>query len=259
MDLNKIINSDCIEGMGNMPDQFVDLVLTSPPYAMQRNKHYNSITEEEYPSWTVKWMDQCKRILKPTGSVAVVIRTNIRNGCISPYVINTRLALWNDGWIEPEELVWIKPDAPPLGSCKRPRRSWENILWFARSGKEVYCNPRGNGRPSDRIGLETNKGVGDYKRGISKARSGIARGRDYFEVGTSKVDKSPQNTHPAQYPALLAEQIISVLCPVGGLVLDPFMGSGSTAVACIKTKRNYIGFDTNAEYCSIAEARIAGL
>ena len=121
-----------------LPDESVDLIITSPPYAEQRKKQYGGIPEKDYPEWTVKWMDEVKRILKPDGSVAINIRPHIRNGQISDYTLKTRLALREAGWIECEELIWIKPDSPPLGSVKRPRRAWESIHWFGKTGN-VYC------------------------------------------------------------------------------------------------------------------------
>jgi len=253
---NRIINGDSLETMKMLDSESFDLVLTSPPYAQQRSKQYNSISEGDYPLWTDSWMTECRRLLKPTGSVIIVIRTNLKNGCISDYVLRTRIKLHESGWVEPEELIWIKPDSPPLGSVYRPRRSWENVLWFAKSGKESYCDPQANGKPSDRVGFISKKGVGEYKSGTSIPKSGIARGRDYFEIGTSHTDKSPSNTHPAQFPCLLAEQVIAMLCPTNGTVLDPFVGSGTTCLAAKRLGRKYIGIDLSSEYCQISINRL---
>jgi site-specific DNA-methyltransferase (adenine-specific)/site-specific DNA-methyltransferase (cytosine-N4-specific) len=255
MELNKIICSDCKDFLLNCEDKIFDLVVTSPPYAQQRFRQYGGIPEEEYPLWTVEWMNICKRLLKPTGSVAIVIRPHIKNGQISDYVLKTRLAVRSAGWIECEELIWIKPDSPPLGAVRRPRRAWESILWFS-TNKNPYCDPKANGIESDRVGFISVKGVGDYKQGISQPKKGIARCRDYVEVGTGKVDKSKENKHPAQYPEQLASWIIRLLSPEQGVVLDPFMGSGTTAVACIKENRKYLGIEVNPEYCQIANNRI---
>ncbi len=244
--------------MATIPENCVDLVVTSPPYAEQRKDFYLSISEDEYPLWTVKWMEQCIRILKPSGSVAVVIRPHIHQGEISDYVLRTRLAVRECGWKECEELIWVKPNSPPLGSIKRPRRSWESVLWFSRTN-DPFCCPKANGVPSDRIGLESKKGVGEYKSGISAPKNGIARCRDYVEVGTSDVDRAIGNTHPAQFPAKLAEWIIRLLCPENGLVLDPFVGSGTTAIACVSTQRDYIGIEICEEYCNYARKRVLDL
>src|ERR1039457_4275411 len=78
------------------------------------------------------------------GSVLIVIRSHVRDGVVSDYVLKTRLALRNDGWKECEELIWLKPNAPPLGSDYRPRRTWEHILWFSKTPKP-YIDLRANG------------------------------------------------------------------------------------------------------------------
>lgn len=257
----EIINADCLQCVELFEDKSIDLIVTSPPYAQQRNKHYGGIPEDEYPQWTANWCNAYKDKLKDHGSIAIVIRTNICQGWISNYVLKTRLMLHDNGWGEPEELLWIKPDSPPMGHIVRPRRSWENILWFSRSNKP-FCDPKSNGTPSNRIGLESKKGIGSYIASGSKAKTGIARCKDYVEVGTGQVDKSPENTHPAQYPEKLALWIIKLLCPRNGFVLDPFVGSGSTLAACEELNQvekyglRYAGIDMKEEFCKIATARL---
>ncbi len=257
LELNKIYNKDCLKGMKLIKDNLIDLIITSPPYAQQRKNQYKGVPEKEYPLWTVKWMKEVKRILKPSGSVGIVIRSNLKNGIVSRYVLNTRIALQDDGWVEPEELIWIKPDSPPLGSINRPRRAWEQILWFSLSGS-IYCDPKANGTVSNRIGFENNKfehgGKSHIHAGQNNATQGIARCRDYIECGTGKVERGIN--HPAMYPVQIPEYFIKMCCPENGIVLDPFMGSGTTAIACINTNRNYIGFEKDEEYYELSLERI---
>lgn len=253
----RLICGDCIDVIEAMSAHSVDLVCTSPPYAEQRKEQYGGVCEDEYPSWTVRWMEGFKRVLKPNGSVVIVIRPHIRNGQISDYVLKTRLLVRASGWIEAEELIWIKPSSPALGSLNRPRRAWEHILWFSLS--EPYCDSLANGSPSSRVGLLSTKGVGDYIGGVTEKEanlSGVARCRDYVSVGTGTSDKGDFNTHPATYPTPLCEWIIKLLCPPSGTVFDPFTGSGSTAVACVQVGRSFVGSELNEEYCNIAVRRI---
>lgn len=254
MELNKIYNEDCLEGMKRIPDKSVNLVVTSPPYAEQRKKQYGGISEKEYPEWTVKWLREVKRILKDDGSVMLNIRPHIKSGEISDYVLRTRLAIREAGWIECEELIWIKPDSPPLGSTKRPRRAWESILWFSKTGSP-YCDTKANGSFSNRIGFESTKTSNqDLYSGKKKSESGIARSKDYIEVGTGKVEKGV--AHPAMFPVQVPEYLIKMCSSEGGTVLDVFMGSGTTAIACINTNRNFIGFEKDKTYYDIANERI---
>ena len=101
----ELFEGDCIEVIKGLPQESVDAVVTSPPYAMRRAKLYGGIPESEYPAWTVTWMEQVRRVLKPQGSVLINIREHIRNGEMSDYVHRTRLALREAGWIECDELI----------------------------------------------------------------------------------------------------------------------------------------------------------
>ena len=142
----------------------------------KEKKQYGGVPENDYPCWTVKWLNEAKRILTDEGSVFINIRPHISNGEISDYVLRTRLAIRESGWTECEELIWIKPDSPPLGSTKRPRRAWESILWFSKTGRP-YCNTKANGRKSDRIGFENNK----------KSNSDLYNGKKKGDVRSSEV------------------------------------------------------------------------
>lgn len=258
--MENIIHGDCLEKATIFPEESINLIVTSPPYAQQRKKQYGGISEKAYPVWTVNWFNAFHHALKEDGSIAIVVRANIHQGQISDYVLRTRLLLRDSGWNEAEELIWIKPDSPPLGHTGRPRRAWENILWFSKSNRP-FCDPKANGKPSDRIGFESIKGVGDYKQGVSSAKKGVARCRDYVEVGTGATDKSPQNTHPAQFPETLASWLIRLLCPKDGFVVDPFVGSGTSLVACQHLNSQgynlkYCGIDSCEEYCQISKNRL---
>ena len=266
--MNEIIHGNCMEVLHGLTGE-INLVVTSPPYAEQRKHLYESISEEAYPNWTVEWMDKCKKILAPDGSIAIVIRPHLFRGQISDYVLHTRLAVRAAGWYECEELIWIKKTSPPFGSVRRPRRSWESILWFSQS-RNPYCKPQANGQYSNRIGAESRKGVGEYKGtpsvnysgGRGRTKVGISRCKDYVEIGTGQVNRkiiNQENPHPAQFPEELAAWIIKMLCPENGIVLDPFIGSGTTAVACVNNNRSFIGIEISEAYCQYARKRVESL
>lgn len=245
-----------------LPDDSVDLVFTSPPYAMQRAKHYGGIAEEDYPRWSVAWMRHARRLLKPSGSVLIVIRPHVLDGRLrGRYVRQTLDALEDDGWNYCDEEIWHKVNAPPVGYVGRKRRAWESVHWFSMS-PQPYCDPRATGRYSRRIGLMRSriniiKGRSDYQPGASlEAREGIARATDVTAVGVGDVDRSNFNTHPAQFPVKLAEHFIRTYCPPEGVVVDPFAGSGSTVVGAVRTRRVGIGFDKEGDYVNIARRRL---
>ncbi len=266
---NKIYNMPCQEGFALLPDQSIDCIITSPPYANQRKDQYGGISEEDFPKFTTDWMEGAKRILKPDGSILINIRPNLSDGQISDYMLHTRLLIRANGWFENEELIWVKPDGPPLGSVNRPRRCWESIHWFSLT-KQPYVDLLSNGVKSDRIGFLSGKGTADGK-GSSKGgekwingtsdglKEGVARCKDIVVIQVSSNDKSEENIHPAQYPEGLAEWMINLVSRKGGVIIDPFMGSGTSAVAAKKLGRDYVGFEINPEYIKIAEARLGRL
>src|SRR5690348_8805380 len=143
-----ILEGDCIDVMRDLPAESVDAVVTSPPYAMQRKATYGGVPESEYPAWTVAWMSEARRLLKPDGSVVINIRPHVRNGQISDYTLRTRLALREDGWAEVEELIWHKKSGPPMGHTQRPRRSWESLHWFAKHG-QPFTDPKAAGHDAE--------------------------------------------------------------------------------------------------------------
>jgi site-specific DNA-methyltransferase (adenine-specific) len=255
---NQILTGSCLDVLPTLPAApTYDLCMTSPPYAMQRNNQYGGIPENDYPEWTVRWMAEVRRVLKPSGSVAIVIRPHVHRGELADYVLHTRLAVRKAGWVECEELPWIKPNAAPLGSIKNPRRSWESILWFSPSRRR-YCNPQANGTPSSRCAyVQGTKGVGQWvhTQTTTTPKKGIARCRDYVEVGTSANQRG--NPHSAQYPVQLAEWIIKLLSPPGGNVLDPFVGSGSTCVAAANLGREWTGIELDGHSAAYARRRLA--
>ena len=161
-----LFHSDISKLWPCIPDH-IDLILTSPPYPERRGDHYPTVKEADYPAWTVEWMDSAKERLRPNGSVVLVIRTHVYRGAISPYLLRTRLALYEAGWREPEELIWHKTTSPPVGHKWRPRRSWEHLLWFCLEPGKVYCDPKANGHHSERVGMEMArsklKGLGVYE------------------------------------------------------------------------------------------------
>jgi len=259
-DVDSVVCGDCFDLIPTLDDLSVNLTLTSPPYAQQRNGHYKGISEAKYPEWTVRWMRLLRDKLTDDGSVLIVIRPHIKDGGIADYVLRTRLALREDGWKECEELIWLKPDAPPLGSTRRPRRTWESVLWFSKTGKP-YTNLTAFGKSSNRLGF-----AGSLRYGVGNGspisngqrvdlKNGIARCPDVFVAPVGTNDKGIQ--HPAVFPVSLAEQLIQVFRRQGDLVLDNFCGSGTTGAAAKKLCRDFRGFETSKRYVKVALRRLA--
>jgi DNA modification methylase len=242
-----------------LKDGSVSLVVTSPPYADQRAGHYEGIPEEDYPDFTVEWMTALAPKMTPDGSVFIVIRPHVKDGVLSDYVLWTRLAVRESGWHECEELIWFKPDAPPLGSLKRPRRTWESVLWFSRSS-QPYCDLKACGKESARVGFEGSLrfGVGGDSP-LSRVQAGgcsngTARIPDVIVANVCGNERGLD--HPAVFPLALAEQLVKTFSQVGDLVLDPFCGSGQTLLAAKGCGRRYLGIEREAKYVKIALGRL---
>jgi site-specific DNA-methyltransferase (adenine-specific)/site-specific DNA-methyltransferase (cytosine-N4-specific) len=248
---NRTYNIDCLNGIRLLENNSVNLVVTSPPYAEQRKSYYNGIPEKNYPQWTLRWCNELKNKLTDDGSICINIRPHIKNGIISDYVLKTRLLLRENGWKECEELIWYKPDSLPMGSINRPRRAWESILWFSKSVRPK-CNPKANGKSSNRIGFEQTKfkeGNDSYvHNGQNKAKQGIARCNDVIVCGTSKIERG--YNHPAMFQIEIPYYIINMMTDENDLIVDPFIGSGTTGRAASKLNRRLVGFELNEEYCN---------
>jgi len=246
---------DCIDVMRSLPAESVDAIVTSPPYAEQRKSTYGGTPEADYPAWSVAWMAEARRLLKPDGSVIINISPHKVKGGLSDYVLRTRLALREFGWVELDELIWAKPNAMPTGAPHRPRRSWESLLWYGKHGR-AYSNAKENGRPSMRAtGMQygqsqRNGWEHDYKGGNKTPP--VTRCTNMVTVSSGRETTG----HPAPFPVPLAEWCGKLICPPGGTVLDPFNGSASTGVAAIRNGWDYIGIDAVQEYIDMSEQRL---
>ncbi len=252
---NSVTEGDCNDLIPRLPDGRINLGLTSPAYAMQRRRFYPSIPEEQYPSFTVRWMARLWDKLADDGSVLLVLDPHVRRGVVSDYVARTVAALRSFGWKEHRPLVWFKPGIIPQGRKGWPRHSYESIVWLSKS-ENPFCNPKAIGRPSKRLAIGRNR-WSEWTSGTSGVKEGVARVPDVFIAHSGREDA--RWPHPAKFPVSLAEQLIGTFCPSQGTVLDCFAGSGTTLYAAKKLNRSYYGFDRMPEYCRMARRRLSTL
>ena len=178
---------------------------------------------------------------------------------LSDYVLRTRLGLREAGWHECEELIWLKPDAPPLGSLKRPRRTWEidPLVQQVCSALLRFEGLRQGVGPAWLRGVSRFGFGGDSPINLGQSAgctSGVARISDVIvaNVGVNE----PGLDHPAVFPLGLAEQLIKTFSQAGDLVLDNFCGSGQTLLAAKGCGRRYLGIEREAKYVRIALGRL---
>jgi DNA modification methylase len=254
-----VICGDAATLISTLADRSVNLCLTSPPYAMQRRQQYGGVAEKDYPAWMCGVMAALRPKLTDDGSALIVIRAHVQDGIVSDYVLRTRLALREDGWCECEELIWLKPDAPPLGSKERPRRTWEQILWFSKTPKP-FTNLKAVGGFTDRIGFVGSRRLRNGNHPIAtqhptKLQNGHARTPDHFTAPVSENENGI--LHPAMFPVTLCEKLILTFSREEDLILDCFAGSGNALKAAQRTGRKFIGFDIKKEYVELAANRLS--
>ena len=263
--LGKIIHGDCEEVLKDFPDNSIDLIFTSPPYADQRKRTYGGIKPEEYVDWFLSKSEQFLRVLKPTGTFVLNIKERVVNGERHTYVIELILKLREQGWLWTEEFAWHKKNCYPGKWPNRFRDSWERLLQFNKQRKfnmyqEAVMVPVGDWA-RDRL---ANLSETDRIRDESKVGSGFGKNVSRW-VGRSKVyptnvihmaTECSNRKHSAVFPVALPTWFIRLFTQSGDVVLDPFIGSGTTAVAAKKLGRKYVGIDINEEYCQIALERL---
>jgi DNA modification methylase len=255
LSLNKIICSDSIKGLKKLPSESIDLVVTSPPYDQLRDYKkkpfdLNGTGEEIY------------RVLKDGSICAVVIQDQTKNFGKSLTSFKTAVH-----WCEKfnfklfETVIYRKHGIEGAWWTKRFRVDHEYIHLFLKGERPNYFNKEPLKIPS-KHGGKTMRGSGNRKTdGTTTETTTIhvnkmkCRGTVWNYLMAGDKNKLKQQ-HPAVFPDKIPYDLINCFCKPKGVVLDPFMGSGSTAVTALQLKRNFIGYDISKEYCDIAKKRI---
>ncbi len=256
---------DCTQLLKTLPDDSVDLIFTSPPYADQRKQTYGGFHPDDYVEWFLPISQQLLRVLKPTGTFVLNIKEKVVNGERSTYVMELILEMRKQGWFWTEEFIWHKKNCYPGKWPNRFRDSWERLIQFNKS-KQFYMNQQAVMVP-----------MGDWSKTRLKNLSEIDKVRDESKVGSgfgknisNWLDREmayPTNVlhlatecnnkkHSAAFPEGLPEWFIKLFTNEGDTVLDPFMGSGTTNAVAQRMRRNSIGIEIMAEYYDMVKAEL---
>jgi len=255
-----IITEDSRNTLANLTN-CIDLIVTSPPYADARRKHYDSIHPDDFQDWFRTFHEPFWNVLKPQGSLVINIKDKVVNGVRHRFVWHTIEMLSSLGWLCIDDYMWHKPNPMPGRWPTRLRDGWEYCFHLAKC-KKPYINQNAVRKP---IGewVKTrlaNLSKNDLKRQNSVNKSGFGRNISRW-VGQKTVLPSNVVTiplvgvnkgHPAAFPPELPVFFIRLLCPPDGLVVDPFAGSGMTGIAAMELGRDCILIDNNEDYVKLA-------
>lgn len=262
---NELIHGDAADVLTQLPDSSVDLIVTSPPYADQRKSTYGGVSADEYVDWFSPIGEQLFRVLRPTGSFVLNIKERVVNGERHTYVLELILRLRKQGWLWTEEYLWHKKNCHPGKWPNRFRDAWERCLHFTKEKsfkmiQEAVMVQMGDWRHARLRRLSDT----DKRRDDSRVKSGFGKkianwvGREmaYPSNVLHLATECGNKSHSAAFPVELPSWFIKLFTEKGDLVLDPFIGSGTTAVAAARLGRDYLGIEREKEYKAIAEERL---
>ncbi len=298
LETNIIHVGDNLFHLTNIPDNSVDMCVTSPPYYNLRDyKNSGQIgaenTVKDFVENLCKVFDEIHRILKPTGSCWVNIGDTYDKKRLLQVPSRFEIAMCDRGWHLRNEIIWSKPNPQPISSKDRFWGNHEKFFWFVKDVKKYYFNRDAILVPQAEISIRRMFS----KNNMSKRKDFNATSKEGFAISSNSQDKhyarmreemgidkefnyeeliksgkcptrpefdtwnvpsvTYKGAHFAVYPPELIEKPILSCCPEQGIVIDPFMGSGTTGEVAKLNNRRYIGLELNPEYAILANERIS--
>ena len=298
LETNIIHVGDNLFHLTNIPDNSVDMCVTSPPYYNLRDyKNSGQIgaenTVKDFVENLCKVFDEIHRILKPTGSCWVNIGDTYDKKKLLQVPSRFEIAMCDRGWHLRNEIIWSKPNPQPISSKDRFWGNHEKFFWFVKDVKKYYfnrdailvpqaeisirrmfsknnMNKRKDFNASSKEGFAISSNSQDKHYARMREEMGIDKEFNYEElIKSGKCPTRPEfdtwnvpsvtykGAHFAVYPPELIEKPILSCCPEQGIVIDPFMGSGTTGEVAKLNNRRYIGLELNPEYAILANERIS--
>lgn len=253
LEINKIYNLDCFKFLEKIDNNIVDLAVIDPPYNLRKAEWDNFKSEKEFFNFTFKWIDALIPKIKENGSL-YIFNTPYNSAFILNYLVGKGLIFQN--WI-----TWDKRDG--MGGAKRRfSNGQETILFFTKGEKHTfnYDDVRLPYESTERIEHAKQKGILKGGKRWFPNPKGKLCGEVWHitsERHKNKINgKTPKMPHITPKPIELVERIIKASSNVGDLVLDCFVGSGTTAIVAKKLKRNFICADNNKDYVKLARKNL---
>src|SRR5215213_5518045 len=256
---------DSVEQLKKLPDNSVDLIVTSPPYADQRKNTYGGIHPDKYVEWFLPVSKELLRVLKPTGTFILNIKEKVVDGERSTYVMELILEMKKQGWLWTEEFIWHKKNCYPGKWSNRFRDAWERLLQFNKERKfhmyqEEVMVPMGDWAKSRLKNLsDTDKIRDNSKVGggfVGNISNWLTRDKAYPTNVLHLATECSNKNHSAAFPEELPEWFIKLFTKENDTVLDPFMGSGTTLVVANRMRRHSVGIEIVPEYYDMVKDQL---
>lgn len=261
VETDQVIHGNSLTVLQSLPDSCVDFIFTSPPYADNRKTTYEGIPTKDYVEWFLPISAELKRVLRENGTFILNIKERAENGERQTYVLELILEMKKQGWLWTEEYIWHKKNSYPGKWPNRFRDAWERCLQFNKQKhfnmyQETVMVPIGDWSKTRLSNLSET----DKNRDESKVGSGFGKnisnwiGKDFvYPTNVLHMATECSNRgHSASFPVSLPSWFIKLFTIEEDIVLDPFMGSGTTALACIDLHRHYLGIELMESYYDLA-------
>ena len=294
---NTIIQGDCLEVLKTLPSESIDCVITSPPYWALRDYGVEGQlglepTFQEYVNKLCDIFDEVKRVLKKSGTCWVNMGDTYNAGgnyrkdgssgrgykynrvefgrvqndkkaqgisekCLCQIPSRFAIEMSNRGWILRNEIIWHKPNCMPSSVKDRFTVDFEKVFFFVKNKKywfETQLEPISKNTHTTKENFDKRQDFISKKQKSFHVVKSVGRNKRAVWTITTKPFKE---AHFATYPEKLIEPMVKAGCPIGGITLDPFIGSGTTAVVARKLGRKYLGIELNPDYIKICNKRLA--
>jgi len=249
-ELDRIYLEDCVSFMKKVDDEFVDLIIADPPYNLSKDFGNNSDvwdSPESWFDWSKKWIDECVRILKPTGSIFVY--------GIHHFMCYIHCYLYEKKMKYRRQIIWHYENG--FSTYKNgPSAAYEPILWFSKTDKFTYILIRVPYKSQERLRHKITKNGKVWIPNPQGKHAG-----DVWNIPTlaGRRFQGEKVDHPTQKPLAVCDRIVKHFSNPGDLVYIPFAGSGSECVSCLKNDRRFIATEINPQYLKISNKRLKSI
>jgi len=261
----KIYRGDCLEILAAIPENSVDLIFADPPYFLSNDGitcHAGRMVSVNKGDWdrsrgpdanhefNRRWLAACQRVLKPNGTIWVSGTAHV--------IHSVGFAMQQLGYKLLNDIAWVKPNPPPNLSCRYFTHATETLIWAAKNHKSRHTfnyklmKKLAGGRQMKSVWVFGEPG----SRKQDASEDFLDGPVDVWEVAAPDRDEKRFGKHPTQKPVALLERILHASSKPGDLVLDPFLGSGTTAIAAARLGRKFRGIEIERKWIDLARKRL---